>query len=216
MWLDSREHSYDRFDACMPLEGVQGTARLQGTCRTQMTISLGLHLRAGAGADAIEMVSTKMQVILRVFEFGQANQSEEAESEPEPEPEPEPRLPAPLLVGHIIGVMTPERHRRKGHATLALRECISLLRLHGVDLVTLDCTQDVSTLYAKAGFVAVHSDFYATTYPFWLCWPHSAPHHQREDQHNSLMDMFYVVSERGAAAVAEHMAGHSDFILTRN
>lgn len=210
MRLDCREHgklSYGRFDALIPLEGLHGTALLQGTCRTQNVISMALHLQAGAGAEAIEMVSTKMQVIPRVFEFGQPNQSEEAESEPEREPESEPTLPAPLLVGHIIGVMTPERHRRKGHATLALRECISMLRLRGVDLATLDCNQDVSALYAKAGFMAVHSDFCTTTYPFWLCWPNRAPHHQREHPRSSMMDMFYVVSERGAAAVAEHMAG---------
>ena len=34
-----------------------------------------------------------------------------------------------------------------------------------------------------------------------------APHHQRDHPQSSMMDMFYVVSERGAAAVAEHMAG---------
>ena len=57
-------------------------------------------------------------------------------TEPEPEPEPEPELEpelepdtgvASLLVGHIVGVMTPPRCRLRGHATLALRECIAHL-----------------------------------------------------------------------------------------
>jgi hypothetical protein len=117
--------------------------------------------------SAIDIVSTKMQVWSHVYEQeftplaeaeakveadAEANAEPEATLEPEPEPEPEqqpqpqpqpqPEVPksgpmAVLLVGHIVGVMTPEHHRRRGHATLALRECIAQLCFRDYDLVTV-------------------------------------------------------------------------------
>ena len=73
------------------------------------------------------------------------------EPEPGPEPESEPRLKksapmVPLLVGHIVGVVTPEHHRHRGHATLALRECIAQLRLRDYDLVTVKSHRTPSSL----------------------------------------------------------------------
>ena len=59
----------------------------------------------------------------------------------------------------------------------------------------------MSPLYAKAGFVEVTSIAArerCTSDPFWL--------YDRNYARAELMDMVYVVSERGAAALVEHMA----------
>ena len=116
-------------------------------------IAMALHACAGSGEDALGVVSTKMQVWSRVYSNDPTRSSGSTSSldlpaidegpddadlqraiaasmaemtEPEPELEPDTGV-ASLLVGHIVGVMTPPRCRLRGHATLALRECIAHL-----------------------------------------------------------------------------------------
>lgn len=96
----------------------------------------------------LETPSTTMQVWSRVYiDLDSAARSigEEQTSVQEPEPEtgPKPKLGLrselfPLLVGLIVGVATPPMLRRRGHATLCLRECIAHLRSKAFDLVSLD------------------------------------------------------------------------------
>jgi hypothetical protein len=143
------------------------------TARRLNDLAMSLHLRIGDDGpgiavddSAIDIVSTKMQVWSHVYEqeltaLAEAKVEADAEAvaeaettlEPEPEPEPEPESEvlksgpmAPLLVGHIVGVMTPEHHRHRGHATLALRECIAQLRLRDYDLVTVKSHRTPSSL----------------------------------------------------------------------
>ena len=60
----------------------------------------------------------------------------------------------------------------------------------------------MSPLYAKAGFVEV-TRMVCTSDPFWVC-------DRNPGVQDRLMDMVYVVSERGAAALAEHTARCAD------
>jgi hypothetical protein len=163
-----------RLKSCCPEDDVRILQVASGrvvTARRLNDLAMSLHLRIGGdvsgtavGDSAIDIVSTKMQVLSHVYEQDlgalaqveakvqvEADADADAEAEatlkpqPEPEPHPQPEVPksvsmAPLLVGHIVGVMTPEHHRRRGHATLALRECIAQLRFRGYDLVTVKHT----------------------------------------------------------------------------
>ena len=140
------------------------TARRLNDLAMSLHLRIGGDGSGIAGDDsAIDIVSTKMQVWSHVYEpelaalaeaevkveidpDADADAEAEAEAtlepEPGPEPESEPRLEksgpmVPLLVGHIVGVVTPEHHRHRGHATLALRECIAQLRFRDYDLVTV-------------------------------------------------------------------------------
>lgn len=76
--------------------------------------------------------------------------------------------------------------------------------LHG----QLDCYHDVSPLYAKAGFVeftSIPAREWCTTDPFWA---YDRNRCMQDNASGGLMDMVYVVSERGAAALAEHTASY--------
>ena len=151
-----------RLKSCCPADDVRILQLASGrvvTARRLNDLAMSLHLRIGGDGSgiavddsAIDIVSTKMQVWSHVYEQelteADAEATLEPEPQPEPEPEPEPELEpqpdvpksgpmAPLLVGHIVGVMTPEQHQRRGHATLALRECIAQLRCRDYDLVTV-------------------------------------------------------------------------------
>lgn len=159
-----------RLKSCCPADDVRILQLASGrvvTARRLNDLAMSLHLRIGGDGSgiavddsAIDIVSTKMQVWSHVYEqeftlLAEAEAKVEVEAdaeakatlepEPEPQPEPQPEVPkgglmAPLLVGHIVGVMTPEHHRRRGHATLALRECIAQLRFRDYDLVTVKHT----------------------------------------------------------------------------